>query len=495
MLNRVKKILSNKIVLLILSLIAILIFTLSLVPPKYVEDQTVQKTESKIAKRLDKIANSIVNIQLTNKNIRPLNSLLESMGIEIPKNIEKEDSIVEDEGEPSDEDNIIKDEVDQELDKIDSENQKLSNKRSYIVKSGDSLSKILSTSKVNINDINLLYSNYKKLENLNIGQKISWEVDDDNNLLKYSRILNDDTIETYIKNNDKFEEKTEKFNKNWEEIVLSGTLDSKSFVSKANSIGLTTDEIKMITSSLQWKLDFKDLAKDDQFNIVLSREMFGPYHNDSKILGVKITSKNKDYIALLAEDGNYYDENGKALSRNFLKLPLNDESVLISSKFNPNRLHPITKKYMPHNGVDLAVKTGTQVLAAGDGEVVFAGRSGSAGNMISIRHGRQYVTRYMHLSKIDVQTGQKVKMGDLIGLSGNTGNSTGAHLHYEVLVDNVAKDPLKMNFTETKSLEGINKLAFIKNTKDIIKKLDYSSNEENKLLANNANIIAEMLNK
>ncbi len=92
--------------------------------------------------------------------------------------------------------------------------------------------------------------------------------------------------------------------------------------------------------------------------------------------------------------------------------------------FNPRRLNPVTGRVAPHKGVDFAMPQGTPVLSVGDGEVVVAKRSGAAGYYVAVRHGRTYTTRYMHLRKLLVKPGQKVKRGDRIALSGNTGRST-----------------------------------------------------------------------
>ena len=108
----------------------------------------------------------------------------------------------------------------------------------------------------------------------------------------------------------------------------------------------------------------------------------------------------------------------------------------ISSRFNPKRLHPITKRVSPHNGTDFAVPVGTNVYATGDGVVLRAGYHPAAGNYIVIKHGRKYTTRFLHLSKILVHKGQRVAIDQLIAKSGNTGRSTGAHLHYEFHVYN-----------------------------------------------------------
>lgn len=95
-----------------------------------------------------------------------------------------------------------------------------------------------------------------------------------------------------------------------------------------------------------------------------------------------------------------------------------------------------------HNGVDLAAPQGTQVHATGDGTVSRAMFASGYGNMIQLDHGADVQTRYGHLSRILVRPGQRVRTGDVIGLVGSTGRSTGSHLHYEVRVANLAVNPL-----------------------------------------------------
>ncbi|MEL6673106.1 MAG: M23 family metallopeptidase [Bacteroidota bacterium] len=108
------------------------------------------------------------------------------------------------------------------------------------------------------------------------------------------------------------------------------------------------------------------------------------------------------------------------------------------------RMHPIKKIRKKHTGLDLEAKTGTQIRSAGDGFVKLTGVSrGGYGNQIEIQHGEYgFVTKYAHLSKILVKKGQKVKRGDVIGLSGNTGLSKGPHLHYEIIRDGRKIDPI-----------------------------------------------------
>ena len=104
---------------------------------------------------------------------------------------------------------------------------------------------------------------------------------------------------------------------------------------------------------------------------------------------------------------------------------------------------PFTGYQRFHAGIDIANKTGTPIYAAADGVVKRAGRLGDLGKLIEINHGYGFRTRYGHLSQIKVQRGQKVRRGDLIGLMGSTGYSTGPHLHYEVIKDNKTVNPLE----------------------------------------------------
>ena len=105
------------------------------------------------------------------------------------------------------------------------------------------------------------------------------------------------------------------------------------------------------------------------------------------------------------------------------------------------RSDPYTGEKSMHNGVDLAAAAGTKVLAPAEGTVIYAGDRGAYGKMIAVEHGMGMVTHYGHLSKIFVHVGDELERGQHIGAVGNTGRSTGPHLHYEVRVDGVPVNP------------------------------------------------------
>lgn len=123
--------------------------------------------------------------------------------------------------------------------------------------------------------------------------------------------------------------------------------------------------------------------------------------------------------------------------------PVNAENSPITSKFGW-RYHPVDGKYKMHNGIDIGVPTGTQVIATANGTVTYVGTNPNeaSGLWIKIDHGNGFSSVYMHLSEIKVKKGQVVSQGEVIALSGNTGKSTGAHLHFGISVNGTYVDPL-----------------------------------------------------
>jgi murein DD-endopeptidase MepM/ murein hydrolase activator NlpD len=122
----------------------------------------------------------------------------------------------------------------------------------------------------------------------------------------------------------------------------------------------------------------------------------------------------------------------------------------LSERFG-NRIDPFTGMRDFHPGIDISVPRGTRVAAPADGVVVFCGTKGGYGNIIAIDHGYGTVTRYGHLDGFNVRPGQRVKRGDVIGFSGNTGRSTAPHLHYEVWVHDQMRNPIEYILDEYRS--------------------------------------------
>lgn len=137
-------------------------------------------------------------------------------------------------------------------------------------------------------------------------------------------------------------------------------------------------------------------------------------------------------------------QNENINNKNFGKILWPVKSGKITSKFG-NRNHPVLKSVKFHRGVDIAVSLGTPVYAGIRGIVTFAGKRGNYGNLVEIKGSDGIKVRYAHLSKIDVVEGQRVSDGEKVAETGNTGMSTGPHLHYEIIVDESPVNPLNFH--------------------------------------------------
>ncbi len=122
----------------------------------------------------------------------------------------------------------------------------------------------------------------------------------------------------------------------------------------------------------------------------------------------------------------------------------------LSEKFG-NRIDPFTGQPDFHPGLDISTPRGTRITAPADGVVVFCGQKNGYGNAMVIDHGYGVVTRYGHMDGFNVRPGQRVRRGDVIGFVGNTGRSTAPHLHYEVWVDDQARNPIQYIIDEYRS--------------------------------------------
>lgn len=195
----------------------------------------------------------------------------------------------------------------------------------------------------------------------------------------------------------------------------------------------------------EFRIDmYRDVQPGDSFSVLVERKVLPTgVTRLGNILAATFTNGGATIEAIRhLSDGKakYYDQHGKSLAANFLLAPL--EFRRISSNFGGRR-HPVLGVFRRHQGTDYAAGSGTPVRSIGDGVVVAAGARGGYGNMIDVRHTNGIVTRYGHLRGFakGVRAGTRVAMGETIGYVGQTGLATGPHLHFEVLVNGVARNP------------------------------------------------------
>lgn len=149
----------------------------------------------------------------------------------------------------------------------------------------------------------------------------------------------------------------------------------------------------------------------------------------------------------------FFDPEGRSLKKFLMRTPIAEGRL--TSGYGMRR-HPILRYARMHTGVDWSARTGTPIFAAGNGRVLLADWQGGYGRRIELEHANGYVTTYSHLSRFanGIQPGARVTQGQVIGYVGNTGLSTGPHLHYEVLVNGKFVDPLKIRVPRSRELDG-----------------------------------------
>lgn len=215
-----------------------------------------------------------------------------------------------------------------------------------------------------------------------------------------------------------------------------------------------------------WDIDFqRDIRRGD--NLELLYETFetedGEFAKYGDILYANLSVGGKNVPIYRFEMNNgqvdYFQPDGMSIRKTLMKTPV--DGARISSGFGM-RKHPVLGYSRMHKGMDFAAPTGTPIYAAGDGVVEHAGRLGSFGNYIRIRHNSKLKTAYAHLHKIKstVRKGSRVEQGQIIGYVGTTGRSTGPHLHYEVHVNGKQVNPRSVDLPTGEQLIGKDKQRF-----------------------------------
>jgi murein DD-endopeptidase MepM/ murein hydrolase activator NlpD len=228
----------------------------------------------------------------------------------------------------------------------------------------------------------------------------------------------------------------------------SATIKSSLFAA-TDAAGIPDAIAMQLARVFSTDIDFHvDIRGGDTFSVIyeMSYEGGEPV-SPGRILAAEFVNQGRTYSAVLFQDEEggdaYYELDGTSRAKAFLRSPV--EFSRVSSGFG-RRLHPIFKNWRAHTGADFAAPTGTRVLAAADGHVVFAGWRNGYGNTVELRHGGGINTLYGHLSKVasGVRAGTRVRQGDPIAFVGATGWATGPHLHYEFKISGIPQDPMRV---------------------------------------------------
>jgi murein DD-endopeptidase MepM/ murein hydrolase activator NlpD len=209
-----------------------------------------------------------------------------------------------------------------------------------------------------------------------------------------------------------------------------------------------------------YDVDFqRKVQPGDSFDVFFAGEDEGSASTEKpEVLFASLTvgGETKKYYRFQTPDDSvvdFYDETGKSAKKFLVRKPVNN--AIMRSGFGSRR-HPILGYVKMHTGVDWATPYGTPIFASGNGVVETVGWEGGYGKYVKLKHNNGYETAYGHMSAYakGLQVGKRVRQGQVIGFVGSTGQSTGAHVHYEILVNGRFVDPMRIKLPRGRSLEG-----------------------------------------
>jgi murein DD-endopeptidase MepM/ murein hydrolase activator NlpD len=247
--------------------------------------------------------------------------------------------------------------------------------------------------------------------------------------------------------------------------VIRGTITDSLYQSGIDA-GLTPQEIAELAKVFEYEIDFlSDIRRDDTFAVIVEENRYRDGRRGlRKIVAAELEVGAEIFSAFYHVGknggGSYYDSEGRAVRRAFLRAPLSYARV--SSPFSTGRLHPISRSLAPHQAIDYAAPAGTPAVAIGRGRVEFVGWRNGYGNTVEIRHSAGYMSRYAHFSRFadGIRRGKSVETGEVVGYVGQTGHATGPHLHFEFLHGEQKLNFLSLRVPTTEKLTGDDLLRF-----------------------------------
>ncbi len=363
----------------------------------------------------------------------------------------------------------------------------LYNEISGKINCGDTLSKSLRRYKIPESFHNEIIKSLKKsldLRTLRPGDTFTARLDDNNGLVNFKYQRGPFESYTVSRENGIYQVTRDKVELEAEIIVLRGKIENslfKVFLDQGESGKLVYDFADIFSAKIDFNTEcrkgdkieavFEKYYKNDKF-VGYGRILYGGYRQQfgNSIEGLYYSSTNTD--------GAYFAEDGQELGSSFIKSPL--PVGRLTSKFSLHRNHPILHVVRPHLGIDLAAPIGTQIMAASDGKVVFAGYRGGFGRQVIIAHANGYKTYYAHLSRFKkgLKKGDRVKQKEIIGYVGSSGMSTGPHLDYRISLNGVFKNPLAIKFKPKSFLRGDELAAFQQQKEKFKEKIDLFESQQ-----------------
>lgn len=317
----------------------------------------------------------------------------------------------------------------------------------------------------------------RSLSRLNPGELLRVQLDGDGTLEKLVLERNALRSLEVVASKDGFEASLASKPVETRQSQITGVI-TDSLYQSAKRLKMSDAMIMELTEIFGWDVDFAlDIKRGDNFAVLYEeRYVDGKKFGNGNILAAEFVNQGKVFRAVRFEnaegDGEFYTPEGKSMRKAFLRAPVDFRRI--SSKFSPERYHPVLGKKRPHRGVDYAAATGTPIRAAGSGKISFQGKKGGYGRTVIIDHDGKHTTLYAHMSKYrkGLKSGSRVKQGDIIGYVGKSGLATGPHLHYEFRISGVHVDPLKVKLTKVVELPAKSRDQFAAATAPLIAQLN-----------------------
>ena len=377
-------------------------------------------------------------------------------------------------------------------------NTLMTNEDVITITKGDSFIGVLTAMGLEYSEANDIYLELKKVydaRNIQVGQEIHITSTIDSKydeLTSIDKIVIEPTAGTrYIVergDDDTYQSRIERDDLTTEVKGVRGVVNGN-LSSAMKNAGVPNNVIGNFINIFAFSLDFsRDMRAGDTFEVRYEEKLApdGTLVKTGDILyaALELQSDKFELYRFEDKDGNvdYYNEKGLALKKSLDKKPMEFKKARISSRFG-RRFHPILKTYKTHDGVDYAAPTGTKVYASADGVITMSKWYGGYGNYVKIRHNSEYSTAYGHLKSFakGIRPGVRVKQGQVIAYVGNTGRSTGPHLHFEVIKNGRKVDPLKIKAATGENLKGTKLAEF----KKVVAQIKAMTNNEKEIANTN----------
>lgn len=322
----------------------------------------------------------------------------------------------------------------------------------------------------------------RAMRQLKPGQTVYAQTTADGELLTLRYFFGNEELFLMEKTDDAFKMTEQSVELDTRVHMKSGEINSSLFAATDNA-GIPNNIAMQLTEIFASEIDFyRDLRQGDRFTVVY--ETFandnGKRAKTGRVLAAEFVNKGKSHQAIYFKASNgadgYYTPAGESLRKAFLLSPLTFSRV--SSGFTNARFHPILKEWRAHRGIDYAAPTGTPVKATASGIVAFSGSQKGYGNLVVLKHNGKYETAYGHLSRFasGMSKGKRISQGDVIGYVGSTGMATGPHLHYELRIDGVQRDPTNVVLPSAPPIAKRDLNTFQKETHALVARLNIMRN-------------------